>query len=119
MSNTFHVRRHPLKSKAPTTIPTVERAAVIVRDRVCFLTRLGPHECRDRWGMPHAPDDYAKMTCDHVSRWPGGMKGKRPEHKREWLVLMCWGANVGVPSKAIRNAERSYLRELYPEAWAA
>ena len=108
-----------MKAKPPTSIPTVERAAVIVRDRVCFLTRLGPHECRDRWGTPHAPDDYARMTCDHVSRWVGGQKGKRPEHKACFMVLMCWASNVAVPSKDVRAAERSYLRDLYPEAWAA
>ena len=94
----------------PEPVPYLERAAVYLRDRVCFLYRMDPeHVCRDQWANPHAPDDLGKMTVDHVSKWPGGMKGKRPEHLRENMVQMCWAGNVGIPSKEVRQAERAYL----------
>ena len=104
------LRRSVLRRKPPQTVPSVERAAVYVRDRVCFLYRMdNDHVCRDQWGNPHAPDDLLRMTVDHVSPYPGGQKGKRPPHSREHMVLMCWSGNVGGPSRAVREAERAYL----------
>lgn len=107
------MKRTPMRRHRPEPVPYAERAAVYIRDRICFLHRMdNEHICRDQWGNPHAPDDYARMTVDHVSPFPGGMKGKRPKHLRNHMVLMCWAGNVGVPSKAIRQAERAYLAEV-------
>lgn len=96
-------------------VTTETRAAVMVRDRRCFVTRVDPdHVCRDQWGYPHPSDDLGRLTLDHVHEHAGGTKGKRAPSDLRHLVLMCHGANVGVPSRAIRQAERAYLRELYP-----
>lgn len=97
--------------KDPVT--TEVRAAVMRRDRRCFVTRVDPdHVCRDEWGYPHPSDDLSRLTLDHVKDAP--RMGKRAPSDVRHLVLMCHSANVGVPSKAIREAERAYLRELYP-----
>jgi hypothetical protein len=91
-------------------VPFAERAAVYVRDKVCFLYRMDPdHQCRDQWSNPHAPGDLAKLTVDHVAPFQGGMKGKRAPNTRDHMVAMCWAGNAGVPTKEVRQAERAYL----------
>lgn len=83
-------------------------AAVLVRDRACFLSKMDAgHSCRDQWGNPHAPTDLAMLTLDHVKDAP--RMGKRAPSDLAHLVAMCWAGNVGVPSKAVREAERAYL----------
>lgn len=107
------MKRTPLRHRRPESVPTIERAAVYVRDRVCFLYRLNPeHVCRDQWGNPHAPDDLGRMTVDHVSEFAGGMKGKRSVSDRGHMVQLCWAGNVAVPSKVVRQAQRAYLAEV-------
>ena len=111
------LRRHsPLRSRPnPDPVTTEVRAAVMVRDRRCFLARLdAEHGCRDQWGNPHPADDFARLTLDHVHDQPGGMKGKRAPSDLGHLVLMCYAGNVGVPSREVRQAERAYLREVAP-----
>jgi hypothetical protein len=104
------MKRTPLRHHRPEPVPYSERAAVYARDKVCFLYRLdSEHICRDPWGSPHGPRDLSKMTVDHVAPFPGGMRGKRPEHLRQFMVTMCWAGNVGAPSKDVRQAERAYL----------
>ncbi len=66
------------------------------------------HVCRDRWGEPHSPYDLDKLSLEHVHD-TGGMMGKRAESDPAHLVALCYGANVGVPSKAQREGFRSYL----------
>jgi hypothetical protein len=102
------MKRTPLRHHRPEPVPYSERAAVYARDKVCFLYRLdSDHICRDPWGNPHAPDDLVKLTLDHVK--DSLMLGRKAPNDRLHLVAMCWRGNVDVPSKAIREAERSYL----------
>ena len=103
-----------IRRKNPVT-PEV-RARVLQRDEVCFLWRLTPeHSCRDAWGEPHHYSDTGRLTLDHVKRH--ARMGLRAPSRPEFMVAMCASANVGVPSKAVREAERGYLRDLYPDAW--
>jgi 5-methylcytosine-specific restriction endonuclease McrA len=89
------------------------RAAVIARDGVCFLSRLNRlHVCRDKWGNEQRPDE--NLTVDHVKDEAG--MGKRAPSDLRHLVAMCYGANVGVPSREVRILERAYLARLYEEA---
>lgn len=107
------MKRTPLRRHRPEPVPYSERAAVYARDGACFLYLMDlDHICRDQWGNPHGPRDLTRMTVDHVSPFPGGMKGQRPEHLRQYMVTMCWAGNVGVPSKEVRQAERSYLADV-------
>ena len=107
------VKRTPMKRKPPPDpVPTVVRAEVYARDRVCFLYRLDSgHQCRNAYGNPHAPGDLAQMTVDHVK--DALMFGRRAPSDRRHLVTMCYAGNVAVPSKAIRQAEREYLDAMY------
>lgn len=92
--------------KDPVT-PAV-RELVLRRDGRCFVTRVdATHQCRDQWGVPHSPYDLDKLTLDHVKDQP--RMGVRAPSDPAHLVAMCWGANVGVPAKHVRQAERSYL----------
>lgn len=89
---------------------------VVRRDGGCFVAKLDEkHECRDTWGTPHSPLSLAKLTVDHFWLHAGGTKGKRAPSRKEHLVAMCHGANVGAPSARIRQAERDYSRLLYPD----
>jgi len=90
-------------------------SAVLVRDQYCFLRRLdATHQCRDAWGVRHASDDLNKLTVDHV--WPiaGGVRGKRAPDREDCLVALCADANIRGPSRLVRQAQREYLRRLYP-----
>jgi hypothetical protein len=68
------------------------------------------HVCRDRWGLPHAHDVLHMLTMEHVKDQP--RMGRRAPSDAAHLVAMCWGGNVGVPSKEQRQAIRAYLREV-------
>ena len=92
----------------PVTLET--RQLVLVRDGMCFLFRMDRgHACRDAYGNPHSPFDLLKMTLDHVKDHP--RMGLRAPSDMRHLVAMCHAGNVGVPSKAVRLAERAYLAE--------
>jgi hypothetical protein len=79
-------------------------AAILARDKVCFLYRMDlRHVCRDRWGSIHEPDDRRQLTVDHVKDAP--MMGKRGKRG----IAMCgWGNFMG-PSRLVRWAEREWL----------
>lgn len=97
-------------------VPLRLHEAVLRRDGICFVARLDPvHLCRDRWGQPHAARVLRLLTMDHVKEHP--RLGRRAPSDLAHLVAMCWGANVGVPSKEVRAAERAYLAQLYPDIW--
>jgi hypothetical protein len=86
------------------------REAVLERDRYCFGLRVDPsHACRDQFGRLHPAGDLSRLTVDHVHPHAGGTKGKRAPDSMRTLVAMCWGMNVGVPSREVRQAERAYL----------
>lgn len=113
------LRRHPMKPRSAHADPVTPevRRSVLERDVVCFLYRLDPdHVCRDQWGTPHAPDAYWRLQVDHVKAH--ARLGRRAPSDLAHLVAMCAAANIGVPSKAVREAERGYLAAFYPEAWS-
>jgi hypothetical protein len=90
--------------------PAVARA-VLLRDRMCFLVRLDDtHVCRGRWGDPHASTDLDQLTLEHVKTEL--RMGVRARSDARHLVALCFAANVGVPSKAQREAMRAYLAEV-------
>ena len=87
------------------------RHAVLRRDGCCILLRLDPdHRCRDRWGEYHDPRDLDKLTLEHVKLEP--MMGKKAPDDMAHLVALCGYANVAVPSRAMRDGMRQYLREV-------
>lgn len=87
------------------------RQHVLRRDGRCFLYRLDDtHACRDQWGNPHSPFDLSLLTVDHVKDEP--RMGVRATSDARHLVAMCYAGNVGVPSKAVRQAQRAYLAEV-------
>jgi hypothetical protein len=87
------------------------RDAVLLRDGCCILLRLDPdHRCRDRWGEYHDPRDLSKLTIEHVKTEP--MMGRKAPTDLAHLVALCGYANVAVPSRAMRDGMRQYLREV-------
>lgn len=89
-------------------------AKVLRRDGRCFVAGISDtHVCRDKWGEPHDSRDLSKMTVDHVHMHAGGTRGQRAPDDEMHLVTMCAKANIDGPSRAIREAEREYLRSLY------
>lgn len=99
---------------------------VLRRDKCCFLFRLAvgeqvgmadpppPHKCMNQWGQPHSAYDLSQLTVDHVHLHAGGTRGKRAPDDEQHLVAMCAKGNIDGPSRAVREAEREYLRSLYP-----
>lgn len=84
------------------------RDAVIARDGRCVLFDIEPgHVCRDRWGQVHMPTATHLLTLEHVKSEL--RMGLRAPSDMGHLVAMCHAGNVGVPSKANREAMREYL----------
>lgn len=87
------------------------RHFILSRDRRCVAAIRDPkHVCRDRWGRPHAPDALDLLTIEHVKDAP--RMGKRAPDDPAHLVALCWAANVGVPSKEMRQWFREYLAKM-------
>lgn len=96
--------------KADPVTPAL-REAVLRRDGRCVAAILDrSHECRDQWGTPHDPRALGKLTLEHVKE--ALRMGKRAESDEAHLVALCYGANVGVPSKVLRAQLREYLAAL-------
>lgn len=86
-------------------------AAVLKRDGGCLMAKIEQgHVCRDRWGVPHAPDRLELLSLEHVK--DDSMMGRRAPSDMSHLVALCHGANVGVPSKEQRDSFRSYLAKV-------
>lgn len=108
------IRRTPLRRSRPKPwfraeedkVTPEQAQATFARDKACVLWLMDSgHSCRDRFGVPHAPDDMRRMTIEHVKEHSAmGVRGKL-------LVTMCGSGNVGVPSKAQRDWIRDYLRQ--------
>ena len=85
------------------------RAAVLGRDGACVLWKLNPsHICRDAWGQTHLASAVWLLSLEHVKDQP--RMGLRAPSDPAHMVAMCYGANLGVPSKEERAAIREYLR---------
>jgi hypothetical protein len=90
------------------------RLLVFRRDRTCLAYQLNRyHGCVNRWDAPHGQGDWSQLTLEHVPsvHGPEDVRRNDPEH----CVTLCWGSNVGVPSKELRTFCREKLREKYPE----
>lgn len=99
--------RRATSKRDPVT--TEVRAYVLARDRGCVAAKVEPaHVCRDMFGYPHAPTDLARLTLEHVKDQLA--MGRRAPSDPAHLLALCYGTNVGVPSKELRAAFRSYLK---------
>lgn len=94
------------------------RAAIINRDRMCFIYAFVDHAhiCRDVWGDPHMPDDLLRLTVEHVKKELA--MGVRAKSRIEFGLALCHKGNVDVPSAKVREKMRERLAGLYPEVWA-
>ena len=95
--------------RRPYALPKGLRWAVFIRDGGCVLAKLEPgHVCRDVWSQVHAPNDFDRLTLEHVKT--DLRMGVRAENDMDHLVALCGLANFEVPSKAQRALFREYLR---------
>ena len=98
-----------------TRVPKSLRWAVFIRDGGCVLAKLEPgHVCRDIWSQQHAPNDFDRLTLEHVKS--DLRMGVRAPNDMEHLVALCGYVNVNVPSKAQRGLFRDYLASM--QDWA-
>lgn len=113
------LRRTPLRRSRPKPwfradddkVTEDLRRYVLDRDGECFASKIDlSHQCRDRFGRPHRPDDKGRLTLDHVH--DAATAGKRAPSDKFHLVAVCgWANNEGWCS-AHRADERQYLREV-------
>jgi hypothetical protein len=97
------------------------REKILRRDGACVAALLESqgrvetrdHECRDRWGMPHHPRALNLLTIEHV-KLELAMSQRAKSDERHCLAL-CYGLNVGGPSKVWRAAFREYLATVNAE----
>lgn len=102
------MKRHPY------ALPKALRWAVFARDGGCVLAKLeAGHACRDIWGQTHAPNDFDRLTLEHVKS--DLRTGVRAPNDLAHLVALCGYANVNVPTKTQRALFRSYLSEVTRE----
>lgn len=94
------------KRKDPVT-PEL-RDFILNRDKECLAHKLDPeHVCRDTFGNPHSPYDLWRLSLEHVK---SELRiGRRAPSDPRHLVALCYALNDRVPSKAEREAFRSYL----------
>lgn len=88
------------------------RRQVLERDKGCVAALLGfRHECRDQYGVPHAPTDLERLSMEHVHEGYGLM-GRRAPDDLEHLVALCHRLNLQPPSKAMRLEFRLHLKRV-------
>ena len=90
----------------------LERQYVLERDRFCVLFIRDPEHVCHRVGSQHRSSNKRLLTVEHVK--DHSMMGKRAPSDRKHMVAMCLDANVAVPSKAVREWIRDYLRRVEP-----
>ena len=90
------------------------RWEVFARDGECVLAKIEPdHVCKDIWNQEHAPNDFDRLTLEHVHR-EGRMMGRRAPSDARHLIALDGFANFSVPSKVQREAFRAYLEVVAP-----
>ena len=98
------------QAKADPVTPAL-REAVLRRDGRCVAAILDrAHICRDAYGTPHDPRSLGKLSLEHVKDQL--RMGVRAPSDEAHLVALCYGSNVGVPSKVLRAQLREYLAAL-------
>lgn len=84
------------------------REALLARDMGCVLAFLQEgHVCRNQWGDVIDWRDRDGLTVEHVKSQL--QMGRRAPSDLAHTVILCAGANIGVPSKEQRNLIRAYL----------
>ena len=113
MKRTALIRRTPMRPWVrPDPIPPELAQYVLDRDRICLQARVDPqHQCRTRFGDPHASDDRRYLRIAHVK--VNARMGKRAEPLASNLVTECDLANE-TWSSSHRDIERSYLADVEP-----
>lgn len=90
------------------------RSYIFERDQICVAWRADPaHECRDRWGYPHAPTETYLLTLAHVPAANENALGKKAPDDERHAVAECYNANAGV-TRELRAYERAYLARVEP-----
>jgi hypothetical protein len=111
------VRRQKKRPGVTAPVDPGTVAAVLSRDKGCVAAQIDPaHECRDRFGWPHAWDDLAKMTMEHVKQAP--RMGVRAYVERDGrrvadvsvLIALCHAGNLNW-GPTHRPEERRWLAE--------
>ena len=113
MKRTALIRRTPMRPWVrPDPIPPELAQYVLDRDRICLQARVDPqHQCRTRFGDPHASDDQRRLRIAHVKAH--ARLGKRASPDAHFLVAECDLANEHW-SSSHRDLERSYLAKVEP-----
>jgi hypothetical protein len=105
------------------------REDVIRRDRCCFGYRLvqmhvlESHQCKDQWGYRHLAHATDKLQLAHVwVEFTQSVYGKKAPTDKYHLLAECAALNVPSggatgPTELVREWERKYLRNLYPDAY--
>jgi hypothetical protein len=105
------------------------REDVMRRDRCCFGYRLVQmhvlysHQCKDQWGYPHLAHNTDKLQLAHVwVEFSQGVYAKKAPTDKYHLLAECAALNVPSggetgPTELVREWERKYLRNLYPDAY--
>lgn len=107
------MKRTPLKRRRlyrPPPRPEAEKvtseqvAAALTRWGGCILVKIEPgHECRDKWGRVHRPDQFELLEMDHLKM--EARMGKRGDI----IVPMCSAGNHRPPTLAQRIAMRALV----------
>lgn len=106
-------RKGPTIDGRPATMGAL-RAHVINRDRICLGFLADPtHQCRNRYGDEHQPDDLEQLTLEHVPgvHGPEDVRRDDPAH----CGTLCYFLNVGGTPVWARDFIRLRLRERYPD----
>lgn len=111
------VHKRPTIAGVPTTMGGL-RSFVINRDRMCAGFLADPmHQCRNRYGDPHQPDDLEQLTLEHCPGVHGPADIRRDDEQH--CGTLCYALNVGGTPAWARAWIRDHLRDLYPVCLAA
>lgn len=109
----LHPKPPKRPKKRPSRVSPEDHSVVLLRDGECVAAKLdSEHHCRDEWGQEHGPRDFAKLTVEHVKKWPA--MAIRADSVLRWMVAMChYGNTVEVWGSKHRGELREYLLRLY------
>lgn len=100
------------------------RWRVFLRDGGCIAAQgdkvgadVATDLCANRYGYTHRWNDLLQMTFEHVRKHAAMGAPKAPD-REEQAVTLCWHHGVQGWELSHKDAERAYLRKLYPAYWA-
>lgn len=98
------------RKKRRERIPLEVVEAVFRRDLMCVAAAMDSgHRCYDAFSNPHAPDDFRRLTLEHVPEAGKNALSKKAPDDPEHLVLMCHRGNMEW-GPTHREEERAWLR---------